>query len=165
MPKRRSWDEKQLIEAVKTCTSFRAVLIQIGLVPAGGNYEHIVRITEELKLNTSHFTGKGWNKGWTFDPRLPQTPLSELLIDGSMAQSFVLKRRLFKEGLKTPKCELCGWAQKSIDGRIPVELDHINGKHNDNRIENLRVLCPNCHSLQPTHRGKNKRVKLRNLTK
>lgn len=160
MPKKRSWDELQLIEAVKTSTSFRAVLIKIGLVPAGGNYEHVVRITRELSLDTTHFMGKGWNKGWTFDPRIPQTPLHKLLVDGSMVQSFVLKRRLFKEGLKTPKCEFCGWAKKSVDGRIPVELDHINGKHNDNRIENLRVLCPNCHSLQPTHRGKNKKVRL-----
>lgn len=160
MPKKRSWNEEQLSIAVKSCTSYRAVLMQIGLVPAGGNYEHVVRITKELKLDTSHFTGKGWNKGWVFDPRTPQTPLNDLLTDGSMIQSFVLKRRLFKEGLKTPKCELCGWAQVSLDGRIPVELDHINGKHNDNRLENLRVLCPNCHSLQPTHRGKNKKVKL-----
>jgi len=44
-----------------------------------------------------------------------------------------------------------------VDGRLPIELDYINGDHDDNRIENLRVLCPNCHSLQPTHRGSNKR--------
>ena len=48
-------------------------------------------------------------------------------------------------------------AEKSEDGRIPVELDYINGDHHDNRIKNLRILCPNCHSLQLTHRGKNKR--------
>ena len=45
--------------------------------------------------------------------------------------------------------------KKSIDGRIPLELDHINGDRHDNRIKNLRILCPNCHSLQPTHRGRN----------
>ncbi|QQS22454.1 HNH endonuclease [Candidatus Saccharibacteria bacterium] len=58
---------------------------------------------------------------------------------------------------KKPKCEICGWEERSIDGRIPVELDHINGIHSDNRLENLRILCPNCHSLQPTHRGRNKK--------
>ncbi|MEX2398487.1 MAG: HNH endonuclease [Candidatus Saccharimonadales bacterium] len=57
--------------------------------------------------------------------------------------------------MKLPKCELCGWDKRSIDGRTPVELDHINGDRYDNRLENLRVLCPNCHSLQPTHRGRN----------
>lgn len=52
-------------------------------------------------------------------------------------------------------CEDCGWAKSSEDGRIPVELDHINGDRHDNRLENLRILCPNCHSLRLTHRGKN----------
>jgi hypothetical protein len=164
MPKKRSWNEDQLIEAVKSCKSYRAVLIQIGLIPAGGNYQHVVRITNELKLDTSHFTGKGWNQGWGFDPRIPQVPLEKLLINGSTVQSFGLKKRLFNAGLKKPMCELCGWAEKSLDGRIPVELDHINGVHGDNRLENLRILCPNCHSLQSTHRGRNKQVRLRRLT-
>ena len=64
--------------------------------------------------------------------------------------------RLFKAGLKKAGCEECGWAKLSADGRIPVELDHINGDRYDNRIENLRILCPNCHSLKSTHRGRNK---------
>lgn len=51
--------------------------------------------------------------------------------------------------------ERCGWAERAEDGRIPVELDHKNGDRFDNRFENLQILCPNCHSLQPTHRGKN----------
>jgi 5-methylcytosine-specific restriction endonuclease McrA len=65
--------------------------------------------------------------------------------------------RLFAAGLKKRECEVCGWAEVSADGRIPLELDHINGDKNDNRLDNLRILCPNCHSLQPTHRGLNQR--------
>ncbi len=87
---------------------------------------------------------------------MPVLPLEQVLRVGSRYQSFKLKKRLFLQGLKQPVCELCNWAQVAPDGRIPVELDHINGDHSDNRLENLRILCPNCHSLQPTHRGLNK---------
>ena len=85
----------------------------------------------------------------------PRLQLNEILINGSYYQSYKLKKRLFKAELKKPQCEICDWCQKTNDGRIPLELDHINGNCHDNRIGNLRVLCPNCHSLQPTHRGRN----------
>ena len=85
--------------------------------------------------------------------------LEDLLVVNGSAQSYKLKIKLIAAGMKQAACELCGWCQMSSDGRVPVELDHINGDHTDNRIENLRILCPNCHSLQPTHRGKNKRAR------
>lgn len=151
----RSWQKDDLVEAVKVATSFRQVLKRLGLVEAGGNYEQIKKFVHEAKLDISHFTGKGWKKGLEV-PREPLIPLEKILVAHSRFQSFKLKRRLFKEGLRIAKCEMCGWAQKALDGRIPLELDHINGDRYDNRIENLRILCPNCHSLQPTHRGRNK---------
>lgn len=114
---------------------------------------------QELELAVGHFTGKLWSKGKTYHTASRRT-LESLLVENAATQSYKLKLRLFEAGLKRPECELCGWATVTDDGRIPVELDHINGKHNDNRLENLRILCPNCHSLQPTHRGKNKRVHL-----
>lgn len=137
--------------------SYRTVLIQLGLVPAGGNYAQIKSSIIRLNIDASHFTGKGWNlNNHSLRPGR-RVPLKDILVAKSSFQSFKLKRRLFEIGLKVQQCELCGWAEKSKDGRIPVELDHINGDHSDNRIENLRVLCPNCHSLQPTHRGRNKK--------
>lgn len=158
MGKIRSWTDEQLIEAVRVSKSYRNVLILLSLIPAGGNYEQVRRRVRLLEIDTTHFTGKGWNIGMQFPIKHAKT-LEELLIVGSGAQSHKLKNKLFTAGLKQPECELCGWAVRASDGRIPVELDHINGDHNDNRLANLRILCPNCHSLQPTHRGKNKKVK------
>lgn len=154
MPRKRSWTDEQLKEAVAVSKSYRNVLILLGLIPAGGNYEHVKHRVHDLALDTSHFTGMGWNKGLVFRPVAP-VPLETLLVKGGRVQSYKLKRKLFEAGIKTPQCELCGWGQVASDGRIPVELDHINGDHYDNRLGNLRILCPNCHSLQSTHRGKN----------
>lgn len=165
MRRKRSWTDDQLKQAVAESFSYRSVIKKLRLIPAGGNYVQVQRRIKELELPTDHFTGKGWNINLRFINLNPATPLKVWLVKGSTVQSNTLKRRLFKEGLKSPKCELCGWCEVSIDGRIPVELDHINGNRYDNRIENLRILCPNCHSLQLTHRGKNKKVRLRNLTK
>ena len=160
MPKRRSWTDENLKVAVKDSRSYRMVLMKLNLIPAGGNYTQVKRRVSQLELSTEHFLGKGWNIGLEFVPK-PRKPLEELLTSGSGVQSYKLKAKLFAAGLKQPRCELCGWCKKSSDGRVPVELDHINGNHADNRIENLRILCPNCHSLQPTHRGKNKKVRLK----
>ncbi|NBU33120.1 HNH endonuclease [bacterium] len=157
MPRKKSWTDKELKDAVEGSKSVRSVIIKIGLVPAGGNYTQVNDRIKALKLNTEHFTGKGWNEDWGFDPRLPKMKLEDILIEGRSHQSHSLKKRLFIAGLKSPKCELCGWCEVSVDGRIPIELDHVNGRHDDNRIENLRILCPNCHSLQTTHRGRNKK--------
>jgi 5-methylcytosine-specific restriction endonuclease McrA len=65
-----------------------------------------------------------------------------------------LIKRLFDSNLKEHKCEHCGKTEW-LGYSIPLELHHINGIHTDNRIENLRVLCPNCHALTDNYRGKN----------
>ena len=148
-----------LVEAVQTSFSIRQVLKRLMLIPAGGNYDAVKLQISRLKLDISHFYGQGWRKG-SRAPVIKAKDLSTVLKINSHVQSHKLKNRLFKAGLKSQKCEECGWARKSIDGRIPLELDHINGIRSDNRIENLRILCPNCHSLKVTHRGKNKKARV-----
>ncbi len=156
MTRLRKWSEKDLRKAVASSVSKRQVLKKLGLVEAGGNYEQISRYIEVYGIDYSHFLGKGSNKGRQLLRRYVYS-LDEILVKNSTFQSHKLKRRLFKENIKKQKCELCNWAKVSVDGRIPLELDHINGDHHDNRISNLRILCPNCHSLQSTHRGRNKK--------
>ncbi len=153
--KKKRWNTEQLTAAVKNSSSIRQVIKVLGLVPAGGNYVQVKFYIAQLNLDISHFTGKAWNSGLRHPPKF-HIPLDSILTASSNYQSYKLKRRLFKANLKPAVCEICGWAQVSADGRLPLELDHINGDHSDNRLENLRILCPNCHSLQPTHRGRNK---------
>lgn len=152
----RTWSDEQLRRAVTTSFTLAGTVRALGLIPAGGNYDLVRRRIRELELETAHFRGRGWNVGLEFDPR-PVTPLADVLVAGRWAASHSLKKRLFAAGLKSPRCERCGWAECAADGRVPVELDHANGDRTDNRLENLRILCPNCHALQPTHRGLNQR--------
>jgi hypothetical protein len=151
----RKWNEKQLKQAAKISFSIRQVLQKLGLKEAGGNYSQISKYLKKYEIDTKHFKGKAWNKGLK-GIGIPRFKLEEILVINSYFQSYKLKKRLFAAKLKKESCEECGWEEKSEDGRIPLELDHINGNARDNRLENLRVLCPNCHSLKPTHRGRNR---------
>jgi RNase P subunit RPR2 len=135
--------------------SYRGVMMKLGVIPAGGNYIKIPWRVKELGLDISHFTGMGWNKGERFRVITPELPLSALLRNGVSVQSYKLKQRLFRDGILMPQCQQCGWARRSPDGRVPVELDHINGDKYHNRLDNLRILCPNCHSMTSTYRGRN----------
>ena len=153
MNSRYTYSEQELREAVKTSTSIRQVLDKLNIVPAGGNYQTTNRRIQKLDIDTTHFTGQAWNKGRVIGPK---RPIEEYLTENSVVQSFKLKSRLIAEGLKQHKCECCGiteWNGKPA----PIELDHINGNHHDNRLENLRILCPNCHAQTDTYRGKNKK--------
>ncbi len=156
--RKRSWTVEQLKEAVSSSKSYRQVLGKLGLREAGGNYVQIRKYTYEYKLDVGHFHGRLWSKGLKL-PFKPKIPLEQILQKGFRFPSHKLKLRLFRANLKQKKCEECGWATKTEDGYLPIELDHINGDSTDNRLENLRILCPNCHSLKPTHRGRNKRRK------
>jgi hypothetical protein len=153
MAARRKYADEQLIQAVPRARSVAQVLSLIGLRPAGGNYKTVKYRIRQLGLDTSHFGGQAWLKGTKVRTRRP-IPLQELLVDGSRYRTYLLKRRLIEAGLKEAKCEGCGL--QSWNGEpIPIELDHINGRNDDNRLINLRILCPNCHALTSTYRGKN----------
>ncbi len=152
----RKWSKIDLDKAVKESRSIRQVLTCLGLKEAGGNYSQIKKYLQLYNIDISHFVGRSWSKGVSkqFSPRIP---LESILVQNSSYQTYKLKKRLFRARLKPQNCEECGWARISADGRLPLELDHINGDSRDHRLENLRVLCPNCHSLKATHRGANRK--------
>ena len=96
--------------------------------------------------------GQAWNKGRVIGPK---RPIEEYLVFGKYCQSNNLKKRLLNEGLKEHKCEMCGITEWNGQP-TPIELDHIDGNRYNNTIENLRILCPNCHAQTDTYRGRNK---------
>ena len=151
---RRKWTDEQLIQAVKDSRSVAQVIEKLGLKPAGGNYKTINTKIAELGLDVSHFKGQGWNTGEDYKPIKEAIPLEKILVKDSNYQSYKLAKRLLKEGLKEHKCEKCGNTEW-LGEAIPLELHHINGDHTDNRIENLQMLCPNCHAFTDNYRGKN----------
>ena len=153
MAHKRTKEEFEI--AAKESQSIAGMCRFMGLKPCGGNYRIMHNAIRKFKLDISHFTGQGWNLGLKFKP-LEEKPISEILINGSTYQSFKLKRRLIKEGLKEHICECCGLSEWQ-NNPIPLELHHINGNNTDNRLENLHLLCPNCHALTESYRGKNKR--------
>ena len=148
--RRLKYTTEQLQEAVQMSTSMRQVLAKLNVAPYGGNYDVLRTKLTKLGVDTSHFLGRGWNRNRQLPPKIP---LERYLEGARPIQSYKLKHRLLKQGVLAPVCVGCG-SQSWLDQPIPLELDHVNGNNKDNRLENLRLLCPNCHALTPTYRSK-----------
>lgn len=155
------FSKENLEKLVKESDSISEVLRKMGRVAAGSNFVSIKRCISEFNLDTKHFTGKSHLKGKTHNWS-SKIPLEEILVENSQyVSSNCLKGRLIKEGLFQKKCHSCNLI-KWLGVDIPLELEHINGNHSDNRIENLTILCPNCHALTPTYCGKNIKIRRKN---
>ena len=152
---KRKYTDEQFIEAVKNNFSIREVLKTLGLAPAGGSYKLFHARVKKLNLDTSHFTGQAYLKGKSHDWS-PKISLKEILIKDSLySNTSSLRRRLIKESILLDQCNRCGLTEWQGE-KLSLHLDHIDGDNTNNSIENLRILCPNCHSLTPTYCGKNK---------
>lgn len=138
MRKYRNYSNDDIIKAASQVKSMANLLRLLDLKPAGGNYIHMKKILQELRINCDHWTGQAWNK-------------NEQLKSWSKYKRITsLKRVLIKE--RGNACEDCGitrWKEQMIK----LEIHHIDGDRTNNKKNNLKLLCPNCHSFTDNFRG------------
>ncbi|MEH0578411.1 MULTISPECIES: HNH endonuclease signature motif containing protein [Streptomyces] len=151
------WTREVLESAVAASTNMCEVLRQLGLEVVGGHHTHISRRIKAYGIDTSHFQVPP-RGGDARHRRTPGALLVELQgVQGARrVPSDRLKRALLAQGMEE-RCALCGIEALWQGQPLPLEVDHIDGNWRDNRIANLRFLCPNCHSTTDTYRGRGKR--------
>jgi hypothetical protein len=151
-----NWTESNIHRLVLESNSKTEVLLKLGLRCAGSNFKTLEKYIIFYNIRTDHFE-KNYNKLIEYTKRI-KINLSDILINGSSYSRRDLKKRLYDENILERKCCLCGQDENWNGMKISLILDHINGVHNDNRIENLRIVCPNCNAGLDTFAGKNSKT-------
>jgi hypothetical protein len=143
--------EEALREVVAVSTSVKEVLRRLSISPVGGNHTHISRRIATLGIDTSHFV--------TPPPRSKSR--GDLLSLGTPQAGRIPGSRLLRHMLRIgvpESCAMCGTGPRWNDKPLRLEVDHINGDWWDNRPGNLQLLCPNCHAVTDTYRGRRRRA-------
>jgi hypothetical protein len=148
MMREREWEVRG---AVAKSFSYAEALRRLGYCPTGGNWRTLKKYVELWGIPTEHFDRDAAHRARA---RSMGIPLSEVLTPHSNYSRATLKRRLLREGLKQPMCEICGQGEFWRGTKLALILDHINGVRDDNRLENLRMVCPNCAATLDTHCGR-----------
>lgn len=137
------YTKEKLKEIVPKCKTYADVLRAFGSKQSGGNHSHLSRTIKKFEISTDHFLGRSWNKGNLNAHKKSFEDILVLRSNKKRANSTILRRALIESGVQY-RCSCCGlntWMGKAIT----LDIDHINEDWQDDRQENLRFLCPNCH--------------------
>jgi hypothetical protein len=158
MARPRRFSEEQLRGAIAASYNWAETLRRLGYRSAGGNWKTLQKYTALWNISTEHFDPDRARREGLQRARGGVTPLADVLVRDSNYSRGCLKRRLLAEGVKARRCEVCGQGEIWRGRRMALILDHINGVPNDHRLENLRILCPNCAATLETHCARKNRL-------
>ena len=161
----KKYTKEWLSELCLCSNSIREVLIKAGRKDAGGNYSLLKDKIKEYNIDISHFTGQRWNTNKTAkdDIRIYNQSIHRevydfdyIFVKNSKVTQKVLRDYIKRHSILEYKCNNCGCDGYWMGGIISLELHHIDGDNKNNTLSNLEYLCPNCHALTSSYRGKNK---------
>jgi Zn finger protein HypA/HybF involved in hydrogenase expression len=147
----RTWNDEQLKEAVSSSKTMAEVARKLGMKAFGANNKTIKKWIVKLELSTDHFLSRGEQLKLSRG-KLKKMSHKDLFSENNVDRKYI-KKTIIKDKLIEYKCSICNLVEWQGQ-KLSLHLDHINGVNNDNRLENLRFLCPNCHSLTDTYCGK-----------
>ena len=157
--KMRQYDKEWLTKLCAESYSYSEVLRKAGRKPGGGTNETLKKKILEYNIDVSHFTGQKWRTAPNYEPQpgsKEKYSLEEVFTKNSTITQKTLRGYVERHQIIPYKCANCGCDGNWQGGKIALDLDHIDGDNTNNLVTNLRYLCPNCHALTPTYRGKNK---------
>lgn len=151
----RRYTREEAAEAIASSFSWVESLRKLGMCHSGGNWKLLKRRAAEWGISSDHFDPRARSRERSRNGR---RPLEDILVEHSTYSRSALKDRLYEAGLKKRECEMCGQGEVWRGNPIGLILDHINGVRDDNRLENLRIVCPNCAAGLETHCGRKNRI-------